>query len=272
MTSQEYPTDPQGRVAEVDIDEFGKVALSELREVQHQLTMFDTNAPRTEAELAVWLDQHIRHPDIPLHQSQPFMLNLVRSLTKGRNLPFDTVVAGRFRLRDVAELKIDADRRAAAEKSFQQLVFDGRQSVEVSPSVAFSFPLTQYPANRIYDGPIRFNRHYYEKPGQMNGEEAACALLIDKHPLVKTWVRNLERDQYAFWLPLPSRRFYPDFVAKLVDDRVLVVEYKGQHLEDTHDSDEKRAIGELWQARSNGKCVFRFVGMNTMEHDLGTVI
>ena len=263
VTPQEYPTDSQGRVAEVDIDEAGQVALRELRDVQHQLTMYDTNAPGTEAELAVWLDQHVPHPDIPLHQSQPFMLKLVRSLTVGRGLPFHAVVAGRFRLRDVAELKIDTHRRIAAKRSFQQLVFDGQESVEVSPSVVFSFPLTQYPANRIYDGPIRYARHYYEKPGHMNGEEAACALLIDR--LATTWVRNLERDRYAFWLPLPSRRFYPDFVAKLPDGRILVVEYKGAMLESTDDSDEKRAIGELWQARSAGRCVFRFVTLDTME-------
>jgi len=60
-------------------------------------------------------------------------------------------------------------------------------------------------------------------------------------------------------LPLASGNFYPDFVAKLKDGRVLVVEYKGQqHAEEqeTKDTREKRIIGEQWQKVSNGKGVF----------------
>src|SRR5262249_24369649 len=118
ITQQEFPTDLQGRIAEVDIDEDGKVALRELREIQQQLTVFDTNAPQSESELAVWLDQHIHHPVIPLHQSQPFMLKLVQSLTQGRGLTLDHVVASRFRVRDAADLKIEKHRRTAATRSF----------------------------------------------------------------------------------------------------------------------------------------------------------
>ena len=38
------------------------------------------------------------------------------------------------------------------------------------------------------------------------------------------------------------------------DGRFLVVEYKGGHL--YYDAQEKRNIGELWEKRSNGKCLF----------------
>ena len=53
--------------------------------------------------------------------------------------------------------------------------------------------------------------------------------------------------------------FYPDFVAKLKDGRVLVVEYKGQqHAEEqeTKDTRENRIIGEQWQMVSDGKGTF----------------
>jgi type III restriction enzyme len=46
-------------------------------------------------------------------------------------------------------------------------------------------------------------------------------------------------------LPTSSDRFYPDFVAKLEDGRILVVEYKDEHLWSNDDSKEKRALGEL---------------------------
>ena len=60
-------------------------------------------------------------------------------------------------------------------------------------------------------------------------------------------------------------QFYPDFVAKLKDERFLVVEYKGSHLESTEDTAEKEAIGQLWQARSKGQCVFVLATRRNMQ-------
>ena len=42
----------------------------------------------------------------------------------------------------------------------------------------------------------------------------------------------------------------------LKDGRYLVVESKGKHLWSNDDSEEKRLLGELWEARSNGGCMF----------------
>lgn len=64
------------------------------------------------------------------------------------------------------------------------------------------------------------------------------------------------KGEYSFWLPTSSDRFYPDFVAMLNDGRILVVEYKGEHLWSNEDSKEKRVVGELWAERSGGKCLF----------------
>ncbi|KPK65113.1 MAG: hypothetical protein AMK73_03870 [Planctomycetes bacterium SM23_32] len=70
-------------------------------------------------------------------------------------------------------------------------------------------------------------------------------------------MRNLERrPDHSFWLPTSTDRFYPDFVAKLRDGRYLVVEYKGAHIWSNADSREKRALGELWMGRREGKCLF----------------
>jgi len=51
--------------------------------------------------------------------------------------------------------------------------------------------------------------------------------------MVKFWVRNLVRSDFAFWLSTSSDRFYPDFVAQLKDGRFLVAEYKGEDREGT---------------------------------------
>ncbi len=89
------------------------------------------------------------------------------------------------------------------------------------------------------------------------GEEFECAQFIDMLPEVKYWVRNLERQlELSFWLQTSTDKFYPDFVCLLNDGRYLVVEYKGSYIFDNEDSKEKRRLGELWEAKSGGKCLF----------------
>jgi len=45
-------------------------------------------------------------------------------------------------------------------------------------------------------------------------------------------------------------------VCRLKDGRILAVEYKGGHLFDGIDSAEKRAVGAVWESRSNVRCRF----------------
>ncbi len=74
---------------------------------------------------------------------------------------------------------------------------------------------------------------------------------------VETWVRNVPpRHQWCFRLPTSKDDFYPDFVARLKDGRVLVVEYKGAHLAADPAEREKRRVGELWARASKGKGIF----------------
>ena len=71
---------------------------------------------------------------------------------------------------------------------------------------------------------------------------------------VRYWIRNVEGKRSSFWLQLPKHKFYPDFVAMLQDGRILVVEYKGQHLYEAEEP--KRQIGNVWAEASGGKCLF----------------
>ncbi|HEX7470062.1 MAG TPA: hypothetical protein VF437_04915 [Verrucomicrobiae bacterium] len=67
-------------------------------------------------------------------------------------------------------------------------------------------------------------------------------------------MRNLSRKATSFRLQTSKDWFYPDFLCQLNDGRVLVVEYKGEHL--FADAEEKRAVGAVWESRSGGKCLF----------------
>ncbi|MBC8458914.1 MAG: hypothetical protein H8D67_13045 [Deltaproteobacteria bacterium] len=69
-------------------------------------------------------------------------------------------------------------------------------------------------------------------------------------------MRNpVRRPRYSFWLQTSTDKFYPDFVCKLKDERVVVVEYKGGHLWND-ETREKKALGELWSKRSACTCLF----------------
>lgn len=157
-------------------------------------------------------------------------------------------------------------RNRAFAESYQRLWLPNAATpLEVNPELCFQYPSDNYPANRFYQGAIRFRNHFYERPAEMNDEEAACAAIIDGLPLVKYWVRNLVgRPDCAFWLRTATDKFYPDFVVLLKDGRQLVVEYKGADLMSTDDTKEKKALGELWEVRSKGRCIFRLVGRSDM--------
>ena len=93
----------------------------------------------------------------------------------------------------------------------------------------------------------------------MNGEEMGCARFIDMLDEVEMWVRNPERSSKAFSLQTSSDKFYPDFVCKLKDGRYLIIEYKGADRVTNEDSREKESLGQLYEKRSDGNCLFVMV-------------
>lgn len=96
------------------------------------------------------------------------------------------------------------------------------------------------------------------------GEEFICAQMLDSlNDKVEFWIRNVAQHVNSFRLPLAT---YPDFVAKLKDGRIFVVEYKGQHLAGSgnDDTNEKRLVGALWEKASAGKGLFAMI-----ERDIG---
>jgi type III restriction enzyme len=274
VTEAEFaiPTGPS-RVAVVDADEQGRIYYF-VEQLERQLSLLDVRGPKTPTELAVWLDREIEHRDITHAEAGLFMRKMIQRLMEDRGIAIEQLVTNRFRLRDAAREKISSHRLQANGSAFQKMLLpECATPLEVGPEKCFSYPRDAYPAPRLYDGPRAFSKHYYSgPPAEMNGEEAACAAIIDIRAEVRYWVRNLEREGYAFWLPTSTDKFYPDFVALLKDGRYLAVEYKGEHLIKTPDTLEKRLVGDLWQGLSKGRCLFRLVGKATMEGEIVTAV
>ena len=80
-------------------------------------------------------------------------------------------------------------------------------------------------------------------------------VLLAQQGKISFWVRNLVRKEgCSFFLQKADGRFYPDFLCQLPSGVILAVEYKGG--DRWKNAEDDRLIGELWAARSGGRCRF----------------
>jgi len=261
------------KIAKIDANKNGKIEYSFISELQKNLALLEIHGTKNETELTNWLDQNIPHPDITQTEASLFIGKMVSLLVTKRNFSLDELVSNRWLLRDAAEQAISHHRRQVVEREYQRMLLPECETpLEVDPTFCFTFDNIKYPASRFYEGAFRPKKHYYLNPGDMNNEEAECAAFIDGLEKVEYWVRNLDREDYSFWLPTSTDRFYPDFVVQLKDGRILVVEYKGRHLADTPDTKEKDIIGRIWATRSKDRCLFEMVGKEDYQAKIQSAI
>ncbi|MEO8331179.1 MAG: DEAD/DEAH box helicase family protein [Gallionella sp.] len=258
----------QDNAFEIYLDEQNKVKMKAAD--AHQLSLDSVNVNITADDLVRWLNREVRQPDIVQSHLLAYLRAVVNYLTNEQRVSLNTLARMRFLLARRVDAQIGDMREAAARAQFRQLVLDGGWKVEPDWKHPFNFETGCYPApaGSRYAGRWEFQKHYYPVLADLKdkGEEFECARLIDRHPKVKHWVRNLDRDP-GFWLPVSKGRFFPDFIAELTDGRIAVIEYKGAHLKTIPEEIEKRQVGELWAANSGRRCIFRFVylddnGMN----------
>jgi len=170
----------------------------------------------------------------------------------------------RFRLRDEVETRIQLHRDGERKAAFQSFLLPD-SALAISDENAINFKRINYAPSWLYEGGFQFKKHYFgAKPGELREkktdgqltEEFQCAQFLDDLSAIKYWVRNLARKPGSFRLQTSKDWFYPDFICQLTDNRVLAVEYKGKHLYDAADTEEKRAVGAVWASRSKGRCLF----------------
>jgi type III restriction enzyme len=216
---------------------------------------------RSDGDLIGWLDQEIRDPSIKQPVLREWLRRSVSELLAGRGFSLAQLLKGQFILRRKLQEELIRAKDLAYRQGFQQALFGGALEIiaDVGPDHGFAYPtdMARYPAHWYYRGSYRFRQHYYPIPGDLKnvGEEFECARQIDLLDEVQFWVRNLVHPT-QFWMPTSTMRTYPDFVAKLKDGRLLVVEYKGSDRFTAEQEEEKRMVGELWSRRSNGQGLY----------------
>jgi type III restriction enzyme len=263
LSEAEFPKDaPDGMQVTIDINAAGRIATDFIGELHEQEFLLSADQRVTKDTFAGWLDNNISHRDIPQNETRSFFQGMIERLLENSRWNLGELWREKYRLKEAARKKVDGYRKAAKTKAFQlALISTSEFELLVTPERCFTFDPENYPypPNSLYAGRHNFHKHYYSVVGDMKseGEEFQCAQLLDSHPKIKRWVRNLEgRPQHSFWLQTSTDRFYPDFVCELTDDRFLVVEYKGFDRWSDDDSKEKRTIGKKWEELSGGECLF----------------
>ena len=227
----------------------------------------------SDAHLVRWLDKKVRDPSIGQNELLAWLGDVVAYLTRDRALPIAQLMRCKFILARKLVDKLNAIRAAERNTVYQLHLFAPGAKPEISFETGFEFFDGMYDGVPKYRGTVYgFNRHFAgpdEIPafdGKDGGEEQKCAVILDGIPEIEFWSRNVSKHPNSFRLPTATGNFYPDFVAKLKDGRILVVEYKGQQHADeqeTADTRAKRIIGEHWQAVSGGQGVFVLATMKT---------
>lgn len=245
----------------IDIDVKGDTFLYKPEQIQEELTSLILSSVIDKTGLIKWLVDESRNQSIPYSQTIIFVTNCIEKLISTRGLTIEQLAFIKFRLRDAIRSKIKSHIVSAKKSGYQTLLF--AQPLVVKESLSkfslgqnFEFPQSYFPIND-YSGKTRYSKHFYERIGDMNDEEAECAFNIDMNPNVEFWIRNIERQEWnSFWLQTSTDKFYPDFIVKLKDGTIVIVEYKGEDRYSNDDSKEKRQIGNFYAGMSEGKCHF----------------
>jgi len=261
ISKEEFSADDKAQVWLVDVED-EKLRIRQ-RQAAQQLPLSGVPVNLDVTDLAVNMEQALF---VKLHGQymaegslRKYLLNALQDLLQRNDMNLTLIIRARPILENILHVRLLAARKQAYTTAFQQQLFanDGRVCASLD-QYTFSFP-KDYPASPLYTGRMVFDKHYYRDIGDMNPEEVQCALALEQQEAITHWVRNLEKqERHAFWLPTSTDKFYPDFVVQLDDGRLLIVEYKGEHLKDNADTVEKTAVGKAWAKASGNVFLMAF--------------
>ncbi len=230
-----------------------------LADTDRQQQLLETSVAWPAEKLIVAIARSFPHIGLTDAEMDIWLQRVIAKL-EDRNITLEKMTAHRHRLFKAVRARVNELEKQNRKMAYEKLLFSNEPSIMyVTPGRVFTFDPDRYPVRDQYHG-LELPRHYYREIGAMNNEEVKCAQIIASDQRIETWVRNLEREpKLSFWIQTSTDKFYPDFVAKLNNGKILVVEYKGRNLASTDDTKEKERLGKLWEERSGGVCFFEMV-------------
>lgn len=113
-------------------------------------------------------------------------------------IPLVQLVRGKYALRRALASRVKQVRAEAGHRGIQ-LVLGALRPVLALGENGFSFSKAGYDPRNPYSAPWRPKKHFFAQVGDLNhgGEEWQCAVVIDDHPTIKHWVRNVDRTPWS---------------------------------------------------------------------------
>lgn len=243
----DFTVSSNGQVERIDVGEKGQL----IKETGKALKLIYHDKDVTPEGLVNWLCQKVRRGYLALDEVRPYIQSVVNLLRPKMSL--NVLNANRYFLIEKINLEIDKRAIDVSLKHFQEL---SKQKIIAVGDINFELPGEFHLTSVCEEG---FNRHAYDKAAVMNGEELAVAQSIDILENVEWWLRNPEKS--GFYLQgWENSKFYPDFIVKTKKGNYFVVEYKGEYLQGSADSDYKQALGKKWAEMAGEKYRYAFVG------------
>jgi type III restriction enzyme len=259
LTERDFKKDESAmQRGRLTVNQLGKINLEYFDKVEAQMALFDMASDWTQARLLWWLERNIYEESVTPEDKSAFLNKAVMLLMEKRGFTIDELIYRKFRLRAALAEKVKQVRHSALRRNYQRLLAEP-QRFSATEQCEIIFEQGRYAYNWPYAGFTQLPKHFFPVIGDLkeDGEEFRCAVfLATQLNDIKYWLRNISGKASSFSLQTSSDRFYPDFVCRLEDGRILVVEYKNTRDWELKENEEKRLLGELWAKRSEGKCIF----------------
>jgi len=250
-----------------EIDLNGRKVTVTSRDPSTQLS-FDVDVEGwTETGLVLFLAKQVRDSDLSPLELIEWLTKGVSHLTGARGLPLSGLMQCKYVLARKLKERVAEIRRKVRSDLYQSSLFGSEARPEISYDHGFTFRDGIFAGVKLYQGSYDFQKHFLGPDyvpafdGKPGGAEEVCARELDSLPpsILKHWVRNVPKHDDALWLGLAEGRFYPDFVAELADGRVMIIEYKGDHLVSGDETKAKVNVGNVWERAMDGKGLFLLV-------------
>ncbi len=254
----DFQSADDSRIVKIDIGKEGELT----RDAAGKLSLIYRFKDFTEDDLLSWFRIKIQRGFIAIEEMNFYLRKAVDKLLTRHNL--SELSVHRYQIKEAIEKKINEIIDKLTEKKFGELV--GKQSL-VSRGEGF---ILGDSINLLQVSPDNFDKHLYEKVGKMNKEELDFAGRLNALENIYWWFRNPEIGGFYIqgW---KKQKFYPDFIAKTKNGNYIVIEYKGEHLVGSEDSDYKESIGKAWEKLSGKEYYFKWVKQNNINNVIGEI-
>ena len=146
----------------------------------------------------------------------------------------DNLIDNIFLSRDAIKEKIENLLKEHRRKTFTKWLNIGR--IKLKGHYTFIDKIT------LRDELIGIDKGLYVAEESVNGFEYDAIAAIAEHPNVMFWHRNRDRKEFVI---NGFINHYPDFIVRMKSERTLLIETKGNHL-DNADSADKVRLGNKW--------------------------